>query len=200
MKQLIFIFLFALANVVMAMPKEVIIIRHADKLDQPRPGPTLSAKGQVRAVKFAFYYLEKFGEPDFVIAVNPYSFIGKNSSIRELQTVAPLINLLSSKHPETGFPILHPYESADFKNLAKFVLKDKMFNGKVVLICWNHTKIPQLAERLGVRQAITKWGSADYDSVYVIKYADDKVSEFTILNNQYPVKFNGNWNDLKKNH
>lgn len=197
MKKWLLIFLLMLTNVAIATPKAIIIIRHGDKLDQPQPGPALSAKGQVRAVKFAFYYLEKFGEPDFVFAPNPNSFVGKNSSIRELQTVAPLINMLSRKHPETGFPILHPYENADFKKLASYVLKDKMFNDKTILICWSHKKIPQLAEKLGIKQSLPQWQAADYDSVYVIKYDNEQVSEFTILNNQYPVNFNGNWKGLK---
>lgn len=200
MKKLLLISLFlSFINLSYAFPKQIIIIRHADKLEQTQAGPTLSAKGQVRAIKFADYFLNKFGEPDNVIAANPSNYIGKNSSIRELQTVAPLVNILSTKHPQTGFPILHPFESADYKKLVKFVLQEEMFSGKTVLICWNHTKIPQLAEKLGVTQKIDKWAADNYDSVYVLKYDDaGKIKLFTVLNKQYPVKFTGNWNELDK--
>lgn len=182
-----------------ATPREIIIIRHGDKLEQAYPGPALSAKGQVRAVKFAGYYLKTFGQPDYVIAANPNNFLGKNSSIRELQTVAPLVNILSAKKPTTGFPILHPYENADYKKLAKFIMGDAMFNDKVILICWNHTKIPPLAEKLGVTTALNKWPANDFDSVYVLKYDDQgKVTHFTMMNNQYPVHFKGDWQSLTK--
>ena len=64
-RQLMAVCLCAFATTVIAAPREIIIIRHADKLDQDETGPALSAQGVMRSLKFAFYFLDKFGEPDF---------------------------------------------------------------------------------------------------------------------------------------
>jgi hypothetical protein len=182
---------------VYAAPREVIIIRHGDKLQQTETGPALSAKGEIRSIKFAFYFLNKFGVPDYMIAADPVDTQGKNSSIRPIQTLAPLANMLEEKYPEVDVPILHPYESSDYAKLAKYILDNKQFNGKLILICWSHGKIPDLAAKLGVNDPIPDWDKNDYDSVYVLNFdGSGKVKEFNILSNQYPVDFSGSWRDL----
>ena len=194
---MLFFILGIAVNTAFAVPKEVIIIRHGDKLLQPEPGPTLSPKGIVRSLAFAHYFINQFGEPDFIVATAPINEQGKDSSIRELQTIAPLANLVAAHHAKTDFPILHPYKSSEFSRLANYLLKDKKFAGKKILICWNHTVIPQLAETLGVSESLQVWPSDDFDTVYVLQY-DSKgaVTQFKMLHNQYPVTFNGSWQEL----
>jgi hypothetical protein len=179
-----------------AFPNKIMIVRHGDKLMQTDPGPTLSPKGQSRAMALALYYLPKFGEPDFIFAADPVQAIGKNSSIRELQTIAPLANLMAAKHPDTGFPIMHPYGSSDYKKLANDFLHNKLYDGKNIIVCWNHTSIPQLANALGVKTALPKWSSTDYDTVYVLTFNSDGLKQFSELHNQYPVSFDGSWQQI----
>lgn len=180
-----------------AVPSEIILVRHGDKLLQKKPGPTLSAKGEIRAIALAFYILDKFGEPDVLIASNVDSSSGDESSLRELETISPLANMLQARHPEKTIPIVHPY--ADNRAMAHLILKDKHFNGKHLIICWDHVKIPALAAKLGVKQKLSAWPHNDFDSVYIIKYGKEgKVTSFEILNNQYPVNFNGSWQELYK--
>jgi hypothetical protein len=199
MKRFGYIFAFSIIFVgcVFAAPKEIVIIRHADKLDQAETGPVLSAKGHIRAMKFAFYFLDKFGNPDYIFAANPVEEIGRNSSIRPIETIAPLANMLQEKFPQLDVPILHSYENNDYSKLAKYILSEKKYNGKLILICWSHGKIPSLATKLGVTQTMPEWQSDDYDSVYILKYdVNGHVKDFSIMSQQYPVEFNGTWKDL----
>lgn len=198
-----FIFVFSsiislcFSNLVFASPQEIIIIRHGDKLDQKDPGPTLSPEGITRSIAFALYFMERFQKTDFIIATNPIDLTGKNSSIRELQTVAPLANIMANRFPDQGFPILHTYASKQYDNLAKDLLKNAKFSGKKVVICWDHTVIPQLAKALGVTQTLNPWPPEDFDTVYLLQYDDkQKLKHFEILNHQYPVSNAVSWQDL----
>lgn len=183
-----FIFKSAIAN-----PKEVILIRHADKLIQSNGGVTLSAKGEARSINFAFYYLQKFDIPDFIFATNPKN----HKSIRQLQTVSPLANLLAEKNSNQEFPILYPYKNSEYEELAEEILSDSKYKGKIILICWDHGHLPDLARELGVKDDIPEWPDDDYDSVYDIKY-DDKNTHFTILHHQYPINPDISWEEIYK--
>ncbi len=63
MKKMVF-FITGLLLIVMASfsvfsaPREIVLIRHADKWAQKDTGPFLSPKGQLRAERFAAYYLK----------------------------------------------------------------------------------------------------------------------------------------------
>lgn len=175
-------------------PRQIVLLRHADKLPQYLTGPAVSAKGYIRALKFSFYFLSYFGEPDFVVAGKPK---GKDASIRELQTVGPLVNILAERHPDIGFDILHPYTHEEYDELAKYILKDKKFDNKLVLICWRHTKIVELVKALGVKNKLEPWPDDDYDSVYILDYDQfGTITKFTILHNQYPMNNAVTWENI----
>lgn len=177
-----------------ATPREIILVRHADKLVQLDPGPTLSAKGYVRTLKFTNYFLKQFGEPDFIVAGDPKN---KDSSIRELQTIAPLVNILSQRHPNDSINILHPFTHDEYKDLANLLLSDNKFNDKLILICWRHTNIVPLAKALGVKDTLAPWPDDDYDSVFIIQYnRSGNIDKFSILHNQYPMSKDVTWDEL----
>ncbi len=182
-----------------ATPKEIMIIRHTDKLIQDEPGPALSAPGLARSISFAFYFLKRFGEPDFIIAADDEKITGKEIAIRSIQTVAPLANLLQERHPNQPYPILHPYPSDNFQQLADDLLKQPMFNGKRVLICWSHQRIAKLTAALGVTDNIPDWPRPDYDTVYDLQFQSglNKIA-FTVLRNQFPVNTHLTWDMLNK--
>lgn len=193
-KWLITLLLLGFHLVAFSAPSEIIIIRHGDKLEQEHPGPTLDVIGEIRAINFAFYYINKFAVPDFIFASNPKK---NSSSIREIQTIAPLVNMLQLKYPNSDIPIMHPYSSSDYESLAKYLLQDQSFNNKRVLIAWSHGKIPKLAKQLGIEDKLEKWSPEDYDSVYVLHYHHSgKFKDYQILHDQYPIKFNGTWQSL----
>lgn len=172
-----------------AVPKEIILIRHADKLDQTDPGPFLSPQGVMRAELFSKYYLGMYPEPDYIIttAQTHYSF-------RELQTVIPLVTYYAVLQPQGGQPVLlnnkykHEKNFSGLKKLYTDLLNDYKFSGKTVLICWHHAEIPQLLYGLGATPYQSKLADDDYDTVYHILFDTHKgIVKLIILPNQYPV-------------
>lgn len=172
-----------------ATPKEIILIRHADKLEQQDPGPFLSPKGVARAELFSKYYLSTYHMPDYIIttAQTHYSF-------RELQTVIPLVTYYAMLRPQGGQPVLlnnkykHDKNLNGLKRLYTDLLKDDKFSGKTILICWHHAEIPELLEGLGATPYQPKLADEEYDTVYHILFDGHKgVVKLTVLANQYPV-------------
>ena len=192
------------ANIAFATPSEIFIIRHADKLNK-NPGPALSPKGEIRAITFAHYFMTKWQNhiPDFIFATNPEGdtkkgLYIKGKSIRQIQTVAPLVNMLAEKYPNRNFPIVHPYMNTEYQKLANDLLTKPEFDNKRVLICWDHKLIPELAKNLGVSEdKLKKWPKDDYDTVYYIKFDGNK-PQLEILSEQYPVPISNDvtWESL----
>jgi len=183
------------SDVAQATPGKVIIVRHADKLKQPKPGPSLSSQGIVRSIKFAMTYERGFPEPDFMFATTPEKKSGKDASIRELQTLAPLNNIYSARHPNAGVKIFHPYSGDEYNLLAKDLLSKKEYDGKTILICWEHHVIPNLAQELGTTEQF-KWEGDDFDTILVLDYKNGKLDKFEKHPNAYDVSFTGDWTDL----
>lgn len=201
MKKILSIFLILFTINIFAAPKEIIIIRHADKWKQNNPGPFLSPKGQLRAEEFVTYYLSHFKKPDFIFASDPITNpadMDTGSSYRPLQTVMPLANQLAFQNP-SGYPINVTYRDNQYAELAKLLLTDSQYNNKIILICWHHGLANALATALGVTQSLKKWHGDDFDQVYVLQYnIAGKLSHFQILKKQYPVHHNPTWAELAR--
>ncbi len=184
----------------LASPQKIIIVRHSDKLNAVTFGHTitLDPTGYLRAVKLGFYILKRYGIPDYIIASYPATkYSHHDMSLREIQTISPLSNMIASKTKRRAH-VLHPYKVSQYKKLAYDLLADPKFNGKTVLICWNHYFIAMLAHSLGVRQAIAKWPDRDFDTVYILRYKNNQLDSFRILNNQYPVDPIASWGEVEK--
>lgn len=105
----------------------------------------------------------KFGAPAYTYV--PALKLGKSTDhVRMLQTATPLAvqhNLvLNSK-----------FAGADDAAIAGDVRK----RSGLALIVWDHSHIPALAAALGVH-APPKWGSQDFDSIWVIGYDHSRAS------------------------
>ncbi len=196
----ILIFVLSLYIIVsaLAVPSRVILIRHADKLTQADPGPFLSPKGQIRAIAFAAYYLKTFKEPDYIFATSPKSS-GPEGSMREMQTIAPLANQLAELHGT----IVRNYRNKDIPQLIHDLLHNSQYDGKTILICCHHTKIPELLKRLGNdnEDARAKISSINFktafDTVFVTDYdKNGLIKKLDIRQQQYGVSFNGSWDQV----
>lgn len=194
---LVFVLSLLLGAKALAAPRQIVIMRHADKLDQEETGPALSAKGMMRSIKFAYYYLNKFGEPDYIVSADAKRPNGREVAIRSLQTVAPLANMLAIRHPGTGFDISHPYASSDYELLAESLLEDDKYANKTVLVCWSHSRIPKLLRALGVEGDLDDWPKYDYDTLYVLQFsASGRVVDLKKLTNQFPINEKDSWDVL----
>jgi phosphohistidine phosphatase SixA len=143
-----------------AGPRIVLIIRHAEK-PSPTEGekdPDLTKAGYARADALAHVIPDAFPRPDFLFA----SKRSKNSN-RPVETIIPLSKALQEE-------IVTDFKDDDYPALAKTILTDEKYAGKVVLISWHHGKIPQLAKALGVKDAPQKWDANVFDRVWEINY------------------------------
>lgn len=148
-----------------AKPAQVIIIRHAEKPDH---GETLSTKGLERAAALAPYFMNtpavlEFGTPVALYATN---VTPNDKSLRTQETLTPLAQAL-------GQTVKHPYTKDQYKELVAEIFTTPEYEGKSVLIAWEHHNIPKLAKELGVEPEPSHWHGSDYDSVWVITYTKD---------------------------
>lgn len=144
-------------------PKTVLIVRHAEKpADATDPG--LSAEGKKRADALPDLFRKTAGRPDpfptpdFVITAKA----SKNSD-RPVQTITPLAKGLKLE-VDAG------YTSDDPTKLAEELLTDRKYDGKVVLVCWRHGKVTDLATALGATGVPDKWADEVYDRVWVVTF------------------------------
>jgi hypothetical protein len=61
------------------------------------------------------------------------------------------------------------------KKLADAVLNEVAFAAKIVLICWHHDKIPDLAKALGIAKP-PKWDGKLFDRVWQITFPKGKAA------------------------
>lgn len=117
-------------------PKRIILMRHADKTDDPND-EDLSEAGWERAQKLATYIPESFGKPDVVIATAE-----SKHSDRSKDTVKPLAEAL-------GLQVQDYYKDKEFADLVDEIFNDPDYKNKTIVICWHHGKLPALAALLG---------------------------------------------------
>jgi phosphohistidine phosphatase SixA len=117
-------------------PKTLILMRHAEKPDDPRD-PDLTAAGMQRAKTIARWIPEQLGAPpDFIFA----AAISKHSA-RPFETVKPLAK-------STGVAIDGTVADQDYAVLAQELLSDARYENALIVVCWHHGNIPPFARKL----------------------------------------------------
>jgi hypothetical protein len=117
------------------MPNSILVMRHAEKSDDPND-PDLTPTGLQRAGELATFIPQKFGKPDYLFAAS----ISRHSA-RPYETVKPLSKA-------TGVPIDATYADQDYGALAEALLDGAKFQAKLVVVCWHHGNIPNLLHAL----------------------------------------------------
>lgn len=171
MKRLITTVIVALSAFVtplVAIPAQVIIIRHGEK----DAAGNLSQKGLERAGALAPYFaytqsLITYGPPFSIFAARPTPntppYSADENTQRCLQTVSPTAQFLSL--------VIHSgYARFEEPQLADFVLNNPNYNGKNVLVCWHHEAIRNLAIAFGISSPPT-YPDDEFDLTWVITYA-----------------------------
>lgn len=143
----------------------ILIIRHGEK--PPQGLGQLTCQGLNRALALPEVLLSRYGNPDVIYAPNPA--IKKADKgilypyIRPLATIEPLAIRL-------GMPVNIDWGMADTQALSKHLLAQGQGTH---VIAWEHHYGEKLAKQLlsslGEDEAqVPEWGSADFDSIYVI--------------------------------
>ncbi|HEX4647031.1 MAG TPA: hypothetical protein VH598_15620 [Verrucomicrobiae bacterium] len=73
-----------------------------------------------------------------------------------------------------GIKIRAPYANSEFEALARDLLSDRIYEGRTILVCWTHTRLPDLAKALGVAPEPPPWGENVFDRVLVVTFAGGK--------------------------
>ncbi len=159
-----FALLLGLALSAGAQPARIIVIRHAEKTENP-DDPHLSVEGQVRAERLVRWLaqgkvLGTNGPPAALFAPSPGR---RGYSVRCLETLQPTARKL-------GVPVHALYRQTDYDLQAQHLLRDKSLRGKNVVVCWPHEYLPHLAAALGISPPPPKWKSEDFESAYVITF------------------------------
>ncbi len=166
-----------------AAPAQIILIRHGEK---PAQGNQLDEQGFARARALVNYFktnpaVTAYGTPVAIYAMKPK---GPNGSVRPIQTVTPLAEAL-------GLPVISDYLRDDASDLANAVLSNKAYDGKMVLVCWEHNAIPDIVAALaaaagtadGVQDALPdNWDGNAFDRTWILDFSPDgKITSFRDL-------------------
>lgn len=145
-----------------AAPRHVIIIRHAEKpADNKDDGGSLSSVGWERARRLVGYFnntlSNTYGEP---VAIFAFRNRKSGKRFRAIETVTPLAASL-----ELG--VDSNFKQGEETALVSYILKAHRFDGKTVLICWEHKLIHKILESLNIHDA-PNYPDEAYDRTYVV--------------------------------
>lgn len=140
-------------------PKTILLMRHAEKPDEPGD-IHLSPAGQARAKKLATFIPQTFGALQFLFASAPSA-----ESIRPIETITPLAQVIH-------LPIDQAIADKDYPALAAKLLGHAKYDGRDVLICWHHGEIPGLAQVLGAQPGSCPdpWDPQVFNLILKFKY------------------------------
>ena len=178
-------------------PSQVLIIRHGEKVGDPKKdddgGNDLSIQGSARAVALPSLFAPAQSQWACEFDFTPPSFAGSYEEIPLKGTrprfAAPqsIIATQQSKHSKRPIETVTPLATAlklhindrfkdndaDIEVMTKAILNNQSFAGEIVLICWHHGKIPDIAKALGIKRP-PKWNGKVFDRVWQITFAKGK--------------------------
>jgi hypothetical protein len=162
---ILWLMLFLPVQLAGAEPAHILIIRHGEKPPE-KAAVNLSLKGRERALALAPFLtgspeLRRYGLP---VALFATRIAPDDRSHRTQETIGPLAESLK-------LPIQAPYINREYAQLAQQVLTGPQYQGKTVLICWDHDYIPQLAGALGVKPQPPRWHGSVFDRVFIVSPA-----------------------------
>lgn len=178
-------------------PGSILIIRHGEKVGDPKKdddgGRNLSIRGSARAVALPSLFSPAIPQLSCKFHAHNKGFVGEYRQIplkgtvpgfptpnhifatepskhskRPLETVLPLATALN-------LPVHDNVKDDDpgIKKMVSAVLNE--FSGQVILICWHHGRIPEIAKALGIAKP-PKWDGKVFDRVWQITFPKGKAT------------------------
>ncbi len=146
-----------------AVPRRVILIRHAEKPDVK--SDDLSPEGFKRAQALTQLFerqpaLVSFGYPAVYFAAR---YQRGTSSNRSVETLTPLVQ----KYKQT---LQTPFLPVDYQGLVHVLMTEPQLNGKVVMMAWPHGDIPAIAKALGAK-APDHWNPNTFDRIWLLDFS-----------------------------
>lgn len=159
----------------------VLIIRHAEKPPDNDSSPLLAPEGDARAQKYIGYFknlkVGNFpGTPQFVFATRE-----SEKSNRPWLTVRPLVKALNLPHDIS-------IENDQFARVVA-QLGGGGFDGRTVLVCWHHGKIPSLLDALGANHrtllGADEWPKYIYGWIVELQFDRDGNLKQSAIRNEH---------------
>jgi len=178
------------SSLAFAVPAQIILIRHGEK---PEQGNQLNEQGFMRARALVPYFMTnpavtRFGRPVAIYAMKPK---GPDGSVRPIQTVTPLAQVLH-------LTVIADYLKEDYSGLVRAVLGNRSYDGKMVLICWEHKAIPVIVHNFAVATATPpevartlpyEWDGKAYDRTWILNLAPNgQITSFQDLRQDLPAR------------
>jgi hypothetical protein len=167
------VFSFLIASVSFAAPAQVVILRHGEK---PATGNTLDTQGYQRAAALPSLFktdpdLTRYGTPAAIYAMEPAS---EDGSVRAIETVTPLAQAL-------GLTIQESFTKNQLARLVNAVMTHPSYEGKTVVICWEHDVIPTMVDDFGYKNAPQTWPDDVFDRLWFLHFTGNEVTSFENL-------------------
>ena len=151
---------------------EIWVIRHGEKSPNAKPGSPevleLNITGWARAEHLAALVRDALW-PTFTAVFASSPLLGKRV-LRELQTVEAAAGLL-------GLQVNTEFAAADIDGIASAALATSRASCGIVLVCWDHCRIPTLLVELGCTspQCAACWPDGTYDRIDRLDVSGDQV-------------------------
>lgn len=164
---LLFLFSFFLSFLftfpALALPKAIILLRHAEKPEDPND-PGLSPRGWERARALPRIFtenteLKKLGPPDFLYAAGLKKITSSLRSIQTLQFVGEIYNL----------EVHQNYIRDDYVSLIHDINTNTLFDEKIIVICWQHDILTDFLNGFGIPQKII-YPKKIFDRIWLVTY------------------------------
>jgi hypothetical protein len=165
--------LFSNVRAAVATPAAVVLLRHAEKPPGDEEGIELSPRGWDRSKALPSFFHNRAEIKPYGLPVALFAMGAKDTdhSVRAIET----LKYLSS---DLNLTINKQYTKKMGKELANRIMNDRTLDGKLVVICWNHDYIDDVAEALGV-EAAPKYPGSVFDRAWLVKYGADGSASMT---------------------
>lgn len=155
------------AELAQAMPAEVLLLRHGEK---PEDGNELNDRGWERAKALPNFFhkraeIERLGAPVALYGMAPKK---KKGSVRAIQTLKYLAD-------DFHLRVIDDFTDEEVDEMVKEVSEKKDYDGKFVVICWNHDSMHDIAKEFGVKHA-PKYSKDAFDRAWLIRFDGEKAS------------------------
>ncbi len=162
----------ARAKRVPSQPAQIVIFRHGEKNEN---NGHLNARGYRRADALVDWIdqnpiVSQYGAP---VAI--YASYKDGSAERAVETVAP-----AARH--NGLRVIEKFRKIETDELVDEIMHTPAYNGKTVIVSWQHTKILDMIDAFGVKDSPSDWPDDVYDRAYVIRWNQNGKPRLAKLN------------------
>jgi len=153
-----------------AAPAEIIFLRHAEK---PEKGAELNTQGWRRAAALPSLFerdprILTHGTPVAIYAGAPAKAGGSVRSIQTMQATAKALHI----------PLIQSITRDQVDELVRTILASSAYEGKTVLVCWEHKKIPEMIRAFGWVNGPARWKENVFDRLWILDFKNGKPVHF----------------------